>query len=161
MPSFPSQTLQITGPCQKVQTQIGCHRMQCLIYPTLSHQMSQERKKHTARPGRERTTSCIPCEHSDHWATETHGRSVAISTYTGHQLSEGRKKHTWPDQDSNAVPLAYRASTQTTELPSHTVSLWLTITLFALHEFLFNIQYKIKPERKKHTPDTPEMKNVL
>ena len=33
-------------------------------------------------------------------------------------------KSTWPDRDSNPGPLAYRASTLTTELPSHTVDLW-------------------------------------
>ena len=43
------------------------------------HQMSQGRKKHMARPGLEPRTSRIPCEHSDHWATEPHGRSVTIS----------------------------------------------------------------------------------
>ena len=32
--------------------------------PTLSHQMSQGRKKHMARPGLEPRTSRIPCEHS-------------------------------------------------------------------------------------------------
>ena len=38
-------------------------------------------------------------------------------------LSQRRKK-TWPDWDSNSGPLAYRASTLTTELASHTVDLW-------------------------------------
>ena len=33
-------------------------------------------------------------------------------------------KSTWPDWDSNPGPLAYRASTLTTELPCHTVDLW-------------------------------------
>ena len=40
------------------------------------HQMLQGRKKHMARPGLEPRTSRIPCEHSDHWATEPHGRPV-------------------------------------------------------------------------------------
>ena len=44
--------------------------------PTLSYQMPQERKKHMARPGLEPRTSRIPCEHSNHWATEPHGRPV-------------------------------------------------------------------------------------
>ena len=35
----------------------------------------------------------------------------------------GEEKSTWPDRDSNPGPLAYRASTLTTELPSHTVDL--------------------------------------
>ena len=33
-------------------------------------------------------------------------------------------KTTWPDRDSNPGPLENRASTLTTELPSHTVDLW-------------------------------------
>ena len=33
-------------------------------------------------------------------------------------------KSTWPDRDSNPGPLADRASTLITELPSHTVDLW-------------------------------------
>ena len=37
---------------------------------TLSHQMSQGRKKHTSRPGLEPRTSRTQFEHSDHWATE-------------------------------------------------------------------------------------------
>ena len=85
--------------------------------------MSQGRKKHMARPGLVPRTSCIPCEHSDHWATEPHGRPVTMfpclirfvlesarnhagidetvslllaaraRTHTGHQMSQGRKKH--------------------------------------------------------------------
>ena len=39
--------------------------------------MSQRRKKHMARPGLEPRTSRKPCEHSDHWATEPHGRPVS------------------------------------------------------------------------------------
>ena len=40
-----------------------------------------------------------------------------------HEMSQGRKK-SWPDRDSNPGPLAYRASTLPTELPSHLVILW-------------------------------------
>ena len=43
-----------------------------------------------------------------HWATKCHRG----------------EKSTWPDQDLNPGPLAYRASTLTTELPSHMVDLW-------------------------------------
>ena len=122
--------------------------------PTLSHQMSQERKKHMAWLGLEPRTSRIPCEHSDHWVTEPHGRPVIISPcligfvpesarnnagtdetvslllaakarpHTGHQMSQGRKKVHGPIGDSNPGPLAYPASTVTTERPSHTVDLW-------------------------------------
>ena len=38
------------------------------------------------------------------------------------EMSQGRKK-SWPDRDSNPGPLAYRASTLPTELPSHLVVL--------------------------------------
>ena len=38
-----------------------------------------EENAHTARPGIKSTTSRIPCKHSDHWATERHGRPVKIS----------------------------------------------------------------------------------
>ena len=38
------------------------------------------------------------------------------------QVSQGRKK-SWLDRDSNPGPLAYRASTLPTELPSHMVVL--------------------------------------
>ena len=40
-----------------------------------------------------------------------------------HEMSQGREK-SWPDRDSNPGPLAYRASTLHTELPSHMVVLW-------------------------------------
>ena len=121
---------------------------------TLSHQMSQGRKKHMARPGLEPRTSRIPCEHSDHWATEPHGRPVTISPCLIRFVPKSARNHagidetvpfavrspstsphwatkhhrggksTWPDRDSNPGPLAHRASTLTTELPSHTVDLW-------------------------------------
>ena len=39
-----------------------------------THQMSQGRKKHIARPGLEPRTSRIPCEHSDHLDTKPHGQ---------------------------------------------------------------------------------------
>ena len=38
-------------------------------------------------------------------------------------MSHGRKK-SWPERDSNRRPLAYRASTLPTKLPSHLVVLW-------------------------------------
>ena len=40
---------------------------------------SQGRKKHMVQPGLEPRTSRIPCEHSDHWATEPHAWPVTIS----------------------------------------------------------------------------------
>ena len=111
--------------------------------------MSQGRKKHMARPGLEPRTSRTLCEHSDHWATEPHGRPVTISPclirfvpksarnwqdspFAARSLSmdphwatkcHRGEKSTWSDRDSNPGPLAHRASTLTTELPSHTVDL--------------------------------------
>ena len=85
--------------------------------------MSLGRKKHMDWPGLEPRTSRIPCGHSDHWATEPHSRLMTISpclirfipesarnhpwrdetvslllaaqtlSHTGHQMSQGRKKH--------------------------------------------------------------------
>ena len=102
-----------------------------------------------ARPGLKRRTSCIQCEHSDHWATNlwqfltakldlflnllgtmpepTKQPLLLLAaqawTHTSHKCHR-RGKSIWSDQDSNLGPLAYRASTLTTELPSHTVDLW-------------------------------------
>ena len=39
------------------------------------------------------------------------------------EVVTGEEKSTWLDQDSNPGPLADRASTLTTGLPSHTVDL--------------------------------------
>ena len=47
--------------------------------------------------------------------------AARVRTYTGHQMSQGRKKHM---ARPNPGPLAYRSSTLTTELPSHTADLW-------------------------------------
>ena len=77
--------------------------------------VSGEKKTHDPTGTR---TSHIPCEHSDHWATEPHGRPVTISPHTGHQMSKGRKKHMarpGRTQDlSHTVrtlwPLSYRAT---------------------------------------------------
>ena len=121
---------------------------------TLNISMSQGRKKHTARPGLEPRTCRIPCEHSDHWDTEPYGRPVTISLCLikirpriCSELCRNRRDSpfaarspstdpywatkchrggisTWPDRDSNPGPLAYRASTLATELPSHMVDLW-------------------------------------
>ena len=49
--------------------------------PTLSHQMSQGKKKHMARPGLEPRTSRRPCEQSDHWATKPHSRPVTLKFF--------------------------------------------------------------------------------
>ena len=97
-----------------------------------------------ARPGLERRTPRRPCEHSDHWANEVHGRPVTIppclirfgtmpeptrqplccsqpehGPTLSHQMLHGRKKSTRHDRDSNPGPLTNRASTLTTELPNH------------------------------------------
>ena len=111
-------------------------------------QMSHGRKKHAARPGLE--PSNTPCGQSDHWVTEWHGRPITISPCLIRFDPESSRNHTgtdespfaarssntdphwatkWhrggqstrPDRDSNPGTLAYRASTLTTELPSHTV----------------------------------------
>ena len=79
--------------------------------PTLSHQMSQGRKKHMAIPGLKPRTSRIPCEHSDHWATEPHGRPVTIvkniciqgeknRTQTYRKLCYGRNVLNHPNNNS-------------------------------------------------------------
>ena len=115
--------------------------------------MSQWRKKQIARLGLKPRTSRTPCKHSDHWATEPHGRPVTISPCLIRFIPESARNHagtdeksfycsqpehgptlatkchrggnsTWPDWDSNPRPLTYCASTLTTELPSHMVNLW-------------------------------------
>ena len=115
--------------------------------PTLSHQMSEGRKQHMARPGLEPRTSrrlsyratrstcdnflClirfVPESARNHAGTdETVPLLLAARarTRTKPPNVTGEKKSTWPDRDSNPGPLADRASTLTTELPSHTVELW-------------------------------------
>ena len=107
--------------------------------------VSQGRKKHMARPGLKPWTSRTLCEHSDHWASEPHCRPVTIVTgeekahcptvpwtqNLSHTLQAlcpltivTGGKSTWPDQDLNSGPLAYRANSLTTELLSHMVDLW-------------------------------------
>ena len=78
----------------------------------VGRQMSQGRKKHMARPGLEPRTSRIPCEHSDHWATEPHGRPVTISPCLIRFVPESTRNHTGTDE---TVPklLAARARTHT------------------------------------------------
>ena len=58
--------------------------------------MSQGRKKHMARRGLEPRTSRIPCEH--HWATEPHGRSVAIFYCLIRFVLESAQKHAETDE---------------------------------------------------------------
>ena len=54
------------------------------------------------------------------------GNRTPVSRVTGgdtyHRQCHRQGKRTWPDRDSNPGSLAYRASTLTAELPSHTVS---------------------------------------
>ena len=81
---------------------------------TLSHQMSQGRKKHMARPGLEPRTSLIPCEHSGHWATEPQSRPVTISPCLIRFVPESARNHA-------GVPLLLAAQTRTqTEPPNAT-----------------------------------------
>ena len=47
--------------------------------PLLFAYVSLGRKMHMVQQGLEPRTSRIPCEHSDHWAAEPHGRPVTIS----------------------------------------------------------------------------------
>ena len=74
--------------------------------------MSQGTKKHMARPGLEPWTSRRPCEHSDHWATEPHGRPVTISPCLIRFVPESARNHVGTDE---TVPmlLAARARTHT------------------------------------------------
>ena len=79
------------------------------------HQMSQGRKKHMARPGLEPRTSRIPCEHSDHWATEPNGRPVTISPCLIRFVPESARNHAGTDE---TVPLLLAA--RATPPHSHT-----------------------------------------
>ena len=74
--------------------------------------VSQGRKKHMARPGLELRTSRIPCEHSDHWATEPHGRPVKISPCLIRLVPESAWNHAGTDETVTLL-LAARARTHT------------------------------------------------
>ena len=97
--------------------------------PKLSYQMSQGMKK--SWPDRDSNpeplayrASILPTELPSHlvvlWHLEILPRfdiwrsnskpSPHTHIYTGHQMSQGRKK-SWPDRDSNPGLFAYRAST--------------------------------------------------
>ena len=65
-----------------------------------------------ARPGFEPRTSRIPCEHSDHWATEPHGRPVTISPCLIRFVPESARNHAGTDE-SVSLLLAARARTHT------------------------------------------------
>ena len=81
-------------------------------------QMSQGRKKLMARPGLEPRTSHIPFEHSNHWATEPHGRPVTISPCLIRFVPESARNHAWTDE---TVPLLLAAQARThTEPPNVT-----------------------------------------
>ena len=111
--------------------------------------VSQGEKKHMVRLGLEPRTYRMPWKHSDHWATELHGRPVTISPCLIRFVPESdqncagtdktvllllaptlatkchrEKKSRWPNWDLNPGTLAYSTSSLTTELPSHTVDLW-------------------------------------
>ena len=79
-------------------------------------QMSQERKKHTARPGLEPRTSRIPCEHSDYWTTEPHGRPVTISSCLIRFVPESGRNHAGTDE---TVPLLLAARARTHTEPTN------------------------------------------
>ena len=80
--------------------------------PTLSHQMSQGRKRHMARPGLEPRTSRKPCEYSDHWAIGPHGRPVKISPCLIRFVPESARNHAGTDETVSLL-LAARAWTHT------------------------------------------------
>ena len=50
--------------------------------PTLATNCHRGEKKHMARPSLKPRTSRIPSKHSDHWATEPHGRPVTYPLVT-------------------------------------------------------------------------------
>ena len=80
--------------------------------------MSQGREKHMAQPGLEPRTSRIPCEHSDHWATEPHGQPVTISPCLIRFVPEPARNHAGTDE---TVPLLLAAQARTyTEPPNVT-----------------------------------------
>ena len=74
--------------------------------PTLSNQMSQGRKKRMAQPRLEPRTPRRPCEHSDHWATEPHGRPGTISPCLIRFVPESARNHAGTDE---TVPLLLAA----------------------------------------------------
>ena len=74
--------------------------------------MSQGRKKHTARPGLESRTPRTPCEHSDHWATESHGQPATISPCLIRFVPESARNHDGTDETVPSL-LAARARTHT------------------------------------------------
>ena len=55
-----------------------------------------------------------------HWLNN----SVVSRITRGPGFESRAGKKSWPDRDSNPGPLAYRASTLPTEIPSHIVVLW-------------------------------------
>ena len=65
-----------------------------------------------ARPGLEPRTSRRPCEHTDHWVTEPHGRSVTISPCLIRFVPESDQNHTGTDETVHLL-LAARAQTHT------------------------------------------------
>ena len=86
-------------------------RPACDNFPLLK----QNRPRICSEPYRNRRDSLFAARSpttDPHWATKCHRGG----------------KSTWPDRDSNSGPLAYRASTLTTELPSHTADLWHELT---------------------------------
>ena len=54
-------------------------------------------EKHMARSGLEPRTSRIPCEHSDHRASEPHGRPVTISLCLTRFVPESARDHAGTD----------------------------------------------------------------
>ena len=80
--------------------------------------MSQGRKKHMARPGLEARTSRIPCEHSEHWATEPHGQSVTISRCLIRFVPESARNHAGTDE---TVPLLLAARARTNTKPPNAI----------------------------------------
>ena len=81
-------------------------------------QCHRGRKKNTDRPGLELRTPRTPCEYSDHWATEPHGRPVTISPCLIRFVPESARNHAGTDE---TVPLLLAARARThTEPPNVT-----------------------------------------
>ena len=94
------------------ETNMGMNVKERLCYYVIN--MSQGRKKHMARPGLEPRTSRTPCEHSDHWATEPHGRPVTIPPCLIRFVHESARNHARTD---DTVPLLLAAQARTHNEP--------------------------------------------
>ena len=77
-------------------------------------------KKNVARPGLEPRVSCLPCEHSYHWATEPHGQPVTISPCLIRFVPESARNHAGTNE---TVPLLLAAEARTNTEPPNVTGL--------------------------------------